>query len=93
MTRWSSSTLALARPKVPSWEWVLVLGSVYVGSGESTYPLLGELTGALVLGVAQQLNDAALVGGEAGEGVVSWCSRRVSRRCGKDEAGVEEQQD
>lgn len=34
-----------------------------------TYPLLGELTGALVLGVAQQLNDAALVGGEAG---VQW---------------------
>lgn len=31
----------------------------------STYSLLGELTGTLVLGVTEQLNDSALVGGEA----------------------------
>lgn len=30
----------------------------------STYSLLGELTGTLVLGVTEQLNDSALVGGK-----------------------------
>lgn len=34
---------------------------------KQTYPLLGELTGTLVLGVAEQLDAAALVGGEAGD--------------------------
>lgn len=29
------------------------------------YPLLGELASTLVLGVAEQLNDTLLVGGEA----------------------------
>lgn len=32
--------------------------------GVKTYALLSELAGTLVLGVAQQLNDAALVGSE-----------------------------
>ena len=34
------------------------------GFNEETYPLLGQLAGTLVLGIAEQLNDAALVGGE-----------------------------
>lgn len=34
--------------------------------GLLTYSLLGELTGTLVAGVAEQLNNAALVGGETG---------------------------
>lgn len=38
-----------------------------LGTAESTEPLLGELTGALVLGVTQQLNNATLVWGEAGD--------------------------
>lgn len=33
--------------------------------GGGKYPLLSELTGTLVTGVAEQFNDAALVGGEA----------------------------
>lgn len=32
--------------------------------GFNTYTLLSELAGTLVLGVPQQLNDAALIGGE-----------------------------
>ena len=32
-----------------------------------TYSLLGELTGTLVSGVAEQFDDTALVGGKAGE--------------------------
>jgi hypothetical protein len=32
-----------------------------------TYPLLGELTGTLVLGVAEQLNAAALIGRKTGD--------------------------
>ena len=36
------------------------------GGSENTYTLLGELTGALVARVAEQLNNTALVGGEAG---------------------------
>ena len=38
-----------------------------VASDIYPYPLLGELTGALVLAVAEELDDAALVGGEAGD--------------------------
>lgn len=38
-----------------------------LGTAEGTEPLLGELTGTLVLGVAEQLDAAALVGGEAGD--------------------------
>jgi hypothetical protein len=37
-----------------------------LGTAESTEPLLGQLARALVLAVAQQFNDAALVRGEAG---------------------------
>lgn len=68
MTRWSSSTFALARPKVPSWgkESVMCVDGVGDVGGEA-YPLLGELTGALVLAVAQEFDDAALVGGKAVE--------------------------
>lgn len=36
-----------------------------LSTAEGTEPLLGELTGTLVLGVAEQLNDAALVGSKA----------------------------
>lgn len=39
-----------------------------LGAAEGAEPLLGELTGTLVLGVAKQLNNAALVGGKAIEG-------------------------
>lgn len=39
----------------------------------TAYPLLRELAGALVLAVAEQLDDAALVGGEA-----SWREENVS---------------
>lgn len=35
-----------------------------LGTAESTELLLGELTGTLVLGVAEQFNDAALIGSE-----------------------------
>jgi hypothetical protein len=35
--------------------------------GESTYSLLGELTGTLILGVLDQLHDAALVGSKASD--------------------------
>lgn len=38
-----------------------------LGAAEGAEPLLGELTGALVLGVAEQLDNAALVGGKAVE--------------------------
>jgi hypothetical protein len=34
---------------------------------KKTYSLLGELAGTLVLGVAEQLDAAALVGGETGD--------------------------
>lgn len=39
-----------------------------LGDGVS-YPLLGELAGTLVLGVAEEFDNAALVGGESGGGV------------------------
>jgi transcriptional regulator GlxA family with amidase domain len=43
----------------------LELVDLLLGTAEGTEPLLGELTGALVLAVAQQLDDTALVGGKA----------------------------
>lgn len=39
-----------------------------LGTAEGTEPLLGELTGTLVLGVAEKFDDTALVGSEAEEG-------------------------
>ena len=51
---------------------------VLAGGGGKTDSLLGELAGTLVLGVAKQLNDAALVGGETGGSV-----RLVNFRCGE----------
>lgn len=42
-----------------------VLGGI--GRVGKTYSLLGELAGTLVLGVAEQLDAAALVGGETGD--------------------------
>lgn len=36
-----------------------------LGAGEGSEALLGELTGTLVLGVAEEFNDAALIGSEA----------------------------
>lgn len=44
---------------------------VFVHVSGSTYSLLGELTGTLVLAVSEQLNDSALVGGKAVKVVVS----------------------
>jgi hypothetical protein len=41
---------------------------VEVSVFRSTYSLLGELAGTLVLGVAEQLNDSALVGGKTVRG-------------------------
>jgi hypothetical protein len=43
----------------------LELVDLSLGTAESTESLLGELTGTLVLGVTEQLNDSALVGSEA----------------------------
>jgi hypothetical protein len=43
----------------------LELVDLLLGTAEGTEPLLGELTGTLVLAVAQQLDDSALVGGKA----------------------------
>lgn len=43
----------------------LELVNLGLGTTEGTESLLGELTGTLVLGVAEQLNDSALVGGKA----------------------------
>lgn len=63
MTRWSSSTFFLARPKVPSCGWVSIDEEGWFGGGE-TYSLLGELTGTLVLAVSEQFDNSALVGGE-----------------------------
>ena len=77
MTVVISSTFLLARPKVPScrvlvWErnvlWEgLRCRAVGYGGGE-TYPLLRKTTGTLVLGVAEEFDDTALVGSEAEEG-------------------------
>jgi hypothetical protein len=43
----------------------LELVDLLLGTAEGTEPLLGELTGTLVLAVTEQLNDTALVGGKA----------------------------
>ena len=43
----------------------LELIDLLLGAAEGTESLLGELTGTLVLGVTEQLNDSALVGSEA----------------------------
>lgn len=42
----------------------LELVDLSLGTAKGTEPLLSELAGTLVTGVAEQLNDAALVGGE-----------------------------
>lgn len=47
----------------------LELVDLGLGAAKGAELLLGELAGALVLAVAQQFDDAALVGGEAGEGL------------------------
>jgi hypothetical protein len=65
MTFVNSSTFLLARPKVPSYRRANQHSASKNTDGErETYPLLGELAGTLVLGVTEQLDDAALVGGE-----------------------------
>lgn len=43
----------------------LELIDLLLGTAKGTESLLGELTGTLVLGVAEQFNDSALVGGKA----------------------------
>ena len=50
-----------------------------LAAAEGAEPLLRELTGTLVLGVAEEFDNAALVGGEAvhGELVKSWRCDRV----------------
>jgi len=45
----------------------LELIDLLLGTAKGTEPLLGELAGTLVTGVAEQLNDTALVGGEASD--------------------------
>lgn len=42
----------------------LELVDLLLGTAEGTESLLGELTGTLVLAVAEQLDDSALVGGK-----------------------------
>ena len=44
----------------------LELVDLGLGTAEGAEPLLGQLAGTLVLAVAEEFNDAALVGGEAG---------------------------
>jgi len=44
----------------------LELINLSLGTAEGTEPLLRELAGTLVLGVAEQLNDTALVGSKTG---------------------------
>lgn len=51
----------------------LELVDLRLGTAEGSEPLLRELAGALVLAVAQQLNNAALVGGETVR--VCWLGR------------------
>lgn len=55
----SSSTFALARPKVPSCG--LVREGINVDGGGEMYSLLCELTGTLVLGVTEEFDDTTLV--------------------------------
>lgn len=90
MTRWSSSTFFLARPKVPSCCHVSLDLMLCVCVG-STYSLLGELTGTLVLAVSEQLNDSALVGGKT----VRWwlancCLEPVSNRQDRADSPMED---
>jgi hypothetical protein len=63
MTRFMSSTFALARPKVPSYRLSAIIQTRQVGG--HSYLFLRELTRALVLAVAEQFDDAALIGGKA----------------------------
>ena len=49
----------------------LELVDLGLGAAKGAELLLGELAGALVLAVAEEFDDAALVGGEAGCGRVS----------------------
>ena len=68
MTLVMSSTFLFARPKVPSYAKRSVSENLYrvvQDQGLSTHPSLGELSRALVLAVAEQFDDAALVGSEA----------------------------
>lgn len=41
---------------------------------QAAYPLLGELTGTLVLAVSEQFDNSALVGGEAGDAKLACCN-------------------
>ncbi len=43
----------------------LELIDLSLGTAEGTEPLLGQLTGTLVLAVSEQFDDTTLVGGEA----------------------------
>ncbi|GAO52282.1 hypothetical protein G7K_6362-t1 [Saitoella complicata NRRL Y-17804] len=54
-----------------------------LGTAERTEPVLGKLAGTLVLGVAEQLNDTAFVGGETIELMyaVGTCITDVVRKC------------
>lgn len=45
----------------------LELIDLLLGTAEGTEPSLGQLAGSLVLAVAEQFNDSALVGGKTGE--------------------------
>lgn len=63
MTRFMSSTFALARPKVPSYRRSAVIQPLDLS--RDLYLLLGELAGTLVLAVAEEFDDAALIGSKA----------------------------
>ena len=65
MTRFMSSTFALARPKVPSYRGSAVIQGDQLT--DNSYLFLGELTRTLVLAVAEEFDDATLIGGEAVE--------------------------
>lgn len=43
----------------------LELIDLSLGTAEGTEPLLGQLTGTLVLAVAEEFDDTALIGSEA----------------------------
>lgn len=58
MTRCSSSTFALARPKVPS--CFLSIG-IRISFNGNTYPLLSQLTGTLVLAVSEKFDNTTLI--------------------------------
>lgn len=63
MTRFMSSTFALARPKVPSCTVSAVIQPTLLFG--NSHLLLGELAGTLVLAVAEEFDDAALIGSKA----------------------------